>query len=61
MKHKVQIKRYSDDKVIEEYEYSSERLAEKADNGINRNLNHNEYYTVIEKPPESSETEGLGE
>lgn len=52
MKHIVQVKRYSDDEVINEYEYSSERLAEKADSGINRNLNHEEYYTVIvEKAP----------
>lgn len=27
--------------------YSSERLAEKADAGVNRNLNHEKFYTNI--------------
>lgn len=27
--------------------YAQERLAEKADDGVNRNLNHEAFYTVI--------------
>jgi hypothetical protein len=32
---------------------ASERAAEKVDRGANINLNHDEYYTVIEKPEAS--------
>ena len=60
MKYIVQIKQYSDDKVIKELgPFYSERMAERADNGVNINLNHEEYYTItVEKPSKSQDSEG---
>ena len=43
----VQIKRFSDDEVVKEFGPHPERFAEKIDDGVNRNLNHEEFYTVI--------------
>ena len=35
--------------VVKTLEYSSEREAEHADCGVNRNLNHEAYFTQIRK------------
>lgn len=57
MKYTVQIKQYSDDKVIREFKpCSSERQAEKLDNGVNINLNHEDYYTIIKEDVDTHAT-----
>lgn len=44
----VQIKKASDGSVVEEIEVNGgERSAERVERGVNINLNHNEYYTMI--------------
>lgn len=45
----VKVVSYKDDKVIKELSASSERQAYKIDDGLNINLNHEEYYTVVEQ------------
>lgn len=45
--YKVQIKRYGTDEVVEEIKADSERAAERVDDGVNINLNHDRFYTVI--------------
>ena len=61
MSYIVQIRRYSDESLVKEFgPYGSEKMAERADSGVNHNLHHEYYYTIIiEKPPESDETEGF--
>ena len=52
MKYIVQIKQYTDDKVFKEFgPFDDKRLAEKCDDGININLNHEYCYTVIVEKP----------
>ena len=36
-----------DEEVVKRLEYSSEKAAETGENGVNRNLNHDLYYTRI--------------
>lgn len=44
----VQVKDYLNDSIVAEYGgYRTERLAEKADKGININIDTDNYYTVI--------------
>lgn len=45
----VEIYKYEDDELIDSIECSSERQAEKVEDGVNINLNHEEYYTLIKK------------
>lgn len=47
MKYQVQIRKHADDEIIETMTYDTQRLAERADMGVNRNLNHAEYYTDL--------------
>jgi len=44
---KVVIKSYETDEIVKEINCSSERQAEKVDDGININLDHEKYYTEI--------------
>ena len=46
---KVLIKEYGSEDIVKVIECSTQRQAEKVDDGININLNHDKYYTVIEK------------
>ena len=43
----VEIRKYEKDEVIKRMGPYPERLADKIDSGANRNLNHEEYYTMI--------------
>ena len=43
----VEIRKYEKDEVIKRMGPYPERLADKIDSGANRNLNHEEYYTII--------------
>jgi len=48
MKWFVFLKKYSDESITRTFgPYSNERQAEKVDSGLNMNLNHEEYYSVI--------------
>lgn len=49
MKYIVQIIEHRTEKVIKEIECPTERKAEKIDDGVNINLNHENYYTKIRK------------
>ena len=44
---KVLIKEIKTDKIIKEIECGSPRSAERVEDGVNINLNHNDYYTEI--------------
>lgn len=43
----VQIIQYKDEKVIDELGPSSESKADRVDIGVNINLNHEDFYTLI--------------
>lgn len=45
----VQIRTFDDEKIVKEMGPFSEQKAEKVDEGVNINLNHDEYYTIIIK------------
>lgn len=46
--HRVEIVSYETGEVVKEFKpVSSERRAEKLDNGVNINLNHEKYFTRI--------------
>ncbi|KKK62527.1 hypothetical protein LCGC14_3003420 [marine sediment metagenome] len=47
--YRVTIKEYSTENVVESFAWMSENRADKVDGGVNINLNHEEYYTVIEE------------
>jgi len=46
-KYFVEIKEMATDKIIKNIECKTERDAEQIERGVNINLNHGEYYTVI--------------
>ncbi|MFF2532352.1 hypothetical protein ACFVS2_25920 [Brevibacillus sp. NPDC058079] len=46
---KVVIKEYDTNVVVKEISCDSQREAEKVENGVNRNLNHDQFYTDIEE------------
>ena len=43
----VEIRQYEEYKVIERMGPYSERQADKIDSGVNINLNHEKYYTMV--------------
>ncbi len=47
MKHYIEIVRYEDGEVVNRIECANERKADRADEGLNRQLNHEKYYTRI--------------
>ena len=56
MKYIIQIKMYTtdDDVVIKELgPFGSKRQAAKCDDGVNINLNHEDYYTLIVENPDT--------
>ena len=57
MEYIVQIKMYTtddDDVMIKELgPFNSERQAAKCDDGVNINLNHEDYYTLIIENPDT--------
>jgi len=46
-KYFVEIKKFKASKIIKRIECETERDAEQIERGVNINLNHGEYYTVI--------------
>jgi hypothetical protein len=51
----VELIEYKTDKVVKEFVCNSERAAERIDGGLNINLNHAEYYTIIKSPETAKE------
>lgn len=50
MYYRVVIKDFDKNEVIKAFKWlPSERAAERIDDGVNINLNHDQYYTLIEK------------
>lgn len=47
--YRVEIISYETGEVVESIKCESERKAERVDSGLNINLNHEEFYTVIVK------------
>jgi hypothetical protein len=45
---KVCIVEYATGKIIKEIDAGSERSAERVERGLNINLNHDKYYTILE-------------
>ena len=45
--HAIEIVEYSSGDVVRTLEYTSERLADRAERGVERNLNHEEFYTRV--------------
>ena len=43
----VQILSFDNDRLIKEFGPTNERRADKIDDGLNINLDHNKYYTII--------------
>ena len=50
----VQIVKFQDEEIVKEMGPMPEFKAEKVDDGVNINLNHEEYYTKIVEKPTSS-------
>ncbi|WP_179089077.1 hypothetical protein [Paenibacillus odorifer] len=49
MEHRVVVRSFDNDESVQEFKWSSNlREVEKIDDGINRNLNHDKFYTLIE-------------
>lgn len=46
-KHIVEIVRHEGGEVVRRMSYDSERQADRAEDGVNINLNHDEYYTRV--------------
>ena len=46
-KYYVQIKKFEGDEVVKEMGPFAERKAERVESGAGRNLNHDEYYTLV--------------
>ena len=49
MKYRVVVKSFESDEPLWASDWTSERNADKINDGRNRNLNHEKYYTVIEE------------
>ena len=49
MSHIVKVINAETGEVVKEVECESERQAERMDDGLNINLNHQQFYTLIEK------------
>ena len=49
MKYRVVVKDYESDEPVWASDWTSKERANKIDDGRNRNLNHEKYYTVIEE------------
>lgn len=49
MKYRVVVKEYETEEPLWASDWTSKGRADKIDDGRNRNLNHEKYYTVIEE------------
>lgn len=50
--YKIKVIKADTGEVVKTLEAVTERAAERIDNGLNINMNHADYYTVIEPPKE---------
>lgn len=57
MKHFVHIIEHGTERVESELgPYDSERTAERADDGVNRNLDHSRFYTMVRSYEQATDT-----
>jgi len=55
MPYIIQIIEYGTGRIAKEFEpITSERMADKVDNGVNINLNHERFYTLIKNTEEET-------
>ena len=52
--YKIKVIKADTGEVVKTLEATTERTAERIDNGLNINMNHADYYTVIEPPKDPS-------
>ena len=48
--YKVKVIKTDTGEIVKTFEAVTERAAERMERGLNRNMNHSDYYTVIEPP-----------
>ena len=48
--YKIKVIKTDTGEVVKTLEAATERSAERVERGLNRNMNHDIYYTVIEPP-----------
>ena len=48
--YKIKVIEANTGEVVKTLEATTERSAERVERGLNRNMNHPDYYTVIEPP-----------
>ena len=51
--YKIKVIEANTGEVVKTLEATTERLAERVERGLNRNMNPSDYYTVIEPPKET--------
>ena len=51
--YKIKVIEASTGEVVKTLEATTERLADRAERGLSINLNHADYYTVIEPPKDT--------
>ena len=51
--YKIKVIEANTGEVVKTLEATTERLAERVERGLNRNMNHDSYYTVIEPPKDT--------
>ena len=52
--YKVNVIKADTGEVVKTLEAATERAAERIERGLNINMNHTDYYTVIEPPKDQS-------
>ena len=51
--YKIKVIEANTVEVVKTLEATTERLAERVERGLNRNMGHDSYYTVIEPPKDT--------
>ena len=51
--YKIKVIKADTGEVVKTLEATTERSAERVERGLNRNMNHPDYYTVIEPPKDT--------
>ena len=51
--YKIKVIKADTGEVVKTLEATTERSAERVERGLNRNMNHDSYYTVIEPPKDT--------
>ena len=52
--HKIKVIKTDTGEIVKTFEAVTERAAERMECGLNINMNHDSYYTVIEPPEDPS-------